>query len=105
MSQRQTGLIVNGTMRISPEDTDKFTALVQRNVQQTREAPGCIAYTFAVDVNDPNLFHNIEAWNSRDALEAHMKSEVMKAAFAEASRLRVVSRSVTAFDVTGSSSL
>lgn len=105
MSQRQIGLIVNGTMEIAAQDRDKFATLVRRNVEQTRGTPGCVAYTFAVDVHNPNVFHNIEAWTDRAALEAHMRSQTMKAAFAELSTLRMVSREVTAFDVSGSSKL
>lgn len=105
MSQDHIGLVVTGTMEIAPEDRARFLALVQRNVEQTRATAGCIAYTFAADVNNPNLFHNIEAWTSRDALNAHMGSDLMRAAFAEAGKLRMLSRDVTAFAVSGSSKL
>lgn len=105
MSEMRIGLVVNGTMRVAPRDRDKFAALVRRNIEQTRGTPGCLAYTFAVDVRDPNVFHNIEAWTDRAALEAHMRSDIMKAAFAEVGTLRLVSRVVTAFDVNGFSSL
>jgi quinol monooxygenase YgiN len=96
-----TRLVVTGTMTVAPEDRERFAALVRRNIAQTRGTPGCIEYTFAVDVTDPNMFHNIEAWSGREALEAHMKSDVMQAAFAEVATLRVLTRDVTAYEVTG----
>lgn len=101
MAHDLTRLLVTGTMTVAPEDRERFAALVRRNIAQTRGAPGCIEYTFAVDVTDPNMFHNIEAWSGREALEAHMKSDVMQAAFAEVATLRVLTRDVTAYEVTG----
>jgi len=94
-------LVVTGTMTVAPEDRERFAALVRRNIAQTRGTPGCIEYTFAIDVNDPNMFHNIEAWSGREALEAHMKSATMQEAFAEVATLRVLTREVTAYEVSG----
>ncbi len=92
-------------MEIAPEDSERFAAIVQQNVAQTVGKPGCIYYTFAADVRNPNLFHNIEAWTNRAALDAHLQSEMMRAAFAKVGKLRVLSRDVTVFTVNGSSKL
>jgi quinol monooxygenase YgiN len=105
MSQETVGLVVNGTMEIAPEDREKFAVLVQHNVAQTQGTPGCIFYGFAANVSNPNLFHNIEAWTNRAALDTHMQSKLMQAAFAEVGTLRVLSRDVTAYTVNGSSKL
>jgi quinol monooxygenase YgiN len=105
VSQGTVGLVINGTMEIGPEDREKFAALVQQNVAQTIGKPGCIYYTFAADVRNPNLFHNIEAWTDRHALDTHLQSEMMQSAFAEVGKLRVLSRDVTVFTVSGSSKL
>lgn len=105
MLQDAIGLVINGTMEIAPEDREKFSALVQQNVAQTVGKPGCIHYAFAADVRNPNIFHNIEAWANRAALDAHLQSEMMRAAFAEVGRLRVLLRDVTVFTVNSSSKL
>jgi quinol monooxygenase YgiN len=105
MSQETVGLVVNGTIEIAPEDREQFVALVQENVAQTQGIPGCIFYTFTADVRNPNLFHNVEAWTNRAALDTHMHSKLMQAAFAEVGKLRVLSRDVTAYTVNGSSKL
>lgn len=102
VSQEAVGLVINGTMGVAPEDREKFAALVRHNVAQTVGVPGCIHYAFAADVRNPNLFHNVEAWTDRAALEAHMQSKVMQEAFAEVRKLRLTSRDVTAFTVSGS---
>jgi quinol monooxygenase YgiN len=99
------GVVVNGTMEIASEDRERFVALVQQNVAQTTGKPGCIYYFFASDVTNPNLFHNIEAWTNRDALDAHMKSEMMRTVFTKVKQLQVLSRDVTLFTTTGHSKL
>lgn len=103
MSLGTVGLVINGTMEIAPQDREKFVALVQQNVAQTIGKPGCIYYAFASDVRNPNLFHNIEAWTNRAALDAHLQSEMMQTAFAEVRKLGVLSRNVIVFTVNGSS--
>ena len=50
----------------------------------------------------PNVFHNVEAWTDRSALEKHMNGGLMQAVFAEVKKLRVISRDVTAYSVSGS---
>jgi quinol monooxygenase YgiN len=105
MSQETIGLVINGTMEIAPEDREKLAALVQQNVVQTVGKPGCIYYAFAADLRNPNLFHNIEAWTNRAALDAHLQSEMMQQAFTEVGKLRVLSRDVTVFTINGSSKL
>ena len=97
------GLVVNGTMEIDPDDREKFVALVSQNVADSKGVEGCIQYAFAVDVRNPNVFHNVEAWIDQAALEKHMSGELMQAAFAEVKKLRVISRDVTAYSVSGSS--
>ena len=39
-------------------------------------------------------------WSGREALQAHPKSAMMQAAFAEVATLRVLTREVTAYEVT-----
>lgn len=102
MSQEAVGLVVNGTMEIHPDDREKFVALVTQNVADSKGVEGCILYTFAVDVRNPNVFHNVEAWENMARLQKHMDSELMQAAFAEAKKLRVLFRDVAAHTVSAS---
>lgn len=105
MSQETVGLVVNGTMEIAPEDHEKFVALVQENVAQTQGVPGCIFYSFTADVRNPNLFHNVEVWTNRTVLDTHMHSKLMQTTFSELGKLRVLSRDITAYTVSGSSKI
>ena len=99
------GFVVNGTMEIHPEDREKFVALVSQNVRDSQGVEGCIYYAFAADVRNPNLFHNVEAWTTLAALEKHINGGLMQAAFAEVKKLRVLSRDVTAYAVSGSTAI
>ena len=36
---------------------------------------GCIAYTFAVDVVDPNVVRMSEAWRDQESLETHLADD------------------------------
>lgn len=101
----KVGLVVNGRMEIHPDDQEKFVALVSQNIADSRGVEGCIHYTFAADVRDPNVFHNVEAWTDLAALEKHMNSSLMQAAFAEVKKLRVLSRDVRAYSVSASTAI
>ena len=39
----------------------------------TRADAGCVSYTFAADVEDPDRVLGIEVWADRAALDAHMR--------------------------------
>ncbi len=99
------GLVVNGTIEIHPDDREQFNALVSQNVADTQGADGCIYYTFAADVRNPNVFHNIEGWTTLAALEKHINGPLMQAAFGEVKKLRVLSRDVTAYSISGSTAI
>ena len=105
MREKTVGLVVNGTMEIHPDDREKFIALVARNVAESRGVEGCLGYAFTVDVSNPNLLHNVEAWSDRESLEKHMSSELMQAAFAEVKKLRLLARDVTAYTVGASTKI
>ena len=69
--------------------------------QETRKEPGCLAYAFSVDVNDPGMLRVFERWESMDALQAHFGMPHL-ATFREAIA-SVTPKSVTlnAWDVAG----
>jgi len=99
------GLVVNGTMEIHPEDRERFVALLAQHVVDSKGVEGCIFYSFATDVRNPNRFYNVEAWTNRALLDRHMNSVLMQAAFAEVKKLRVSARDVTAYTVSGSAKI
>lgn len=65
-------IVVQGWMRVHPDDAHKLRDAARELVPATRAEPGNITYAFAEDVNEPGLFHIIERWADDDAVKAHM---------------------------------
>lgn len=41
-------------------------------VAEVRGRVGCISYSYARDLNDPDLLHVVEQWSDDPAIDAHM---------------------------------
>lgn len=70
-------LVIAASLPIKPEQRDAAIAAAVKMAQATREEPGCLAYAFYQDLEDPNRFHVFEKWESAAALEAHFKTPHM----------------------------
>ena len=57
---------------------EEFTSLYREMVELTRQEEGCITYTLNSLEGDPDIFAVIEAWRSREDLNAHLESEHFK---------------------------
>ncbi|MEZ5693942.1 MAG: putative quinol monooxygenase [Altererythrobacter sp.] len=74
-----------GTVRIPAGSIDAARPAMERMLAASRAEPGCLRYSYAVDVLDEGLVHVVEAWADRDALAAHFQTPHMaewRAAFA-----------------------
>lgn len=67
-------LIIAGTVRVPPESLDAFRPHMIAMLTATRAEDGCLAYSYAVDVEDPGLIRVYEAWRDAAALDAHFKA-------------------------------
>jgi quinol monooxygenase YgiN len=76
-----------------------------RAIAASRAEPGCIAYAYAEDVNEPGLFRVNEAWTNREQLTAHFEMPHMKQWQRERAELGMTDRKVTAYRVTGEEAL
>lgn len=65
-------LIVAGTVRVPPENLSAFRPHMETMLARTRAEDGCLAYSYAVDVEDPGLVRVFEVWRDRAALDAHL---------------------------------
>ena len=79
---------VIATIELKPGCRDDFLPLLNENVPRVNAEDGCLAYDPFVDVDSglpvpgeirPNVVTLIEAWNSLDALHAHLKTSHMAA--------------------------
>ena len=73
---------INGTIRLAEGiDSSTLDAIITM-VRASRAEDGCLDYTFARDLVDPNTLVLFERWRDKAALDAHGKSAHM-AAFQE----------------------
>jgi quinol monooxygenase YgiN len=54
---------------------EELLPLYREMVEATRKEKGCISYNLHELVEDADVLAMIETWESREALDAHMKSE------------------------------
>jgi quinol monooxygenase YgiN len=67
-------VIIAGTVRVPPENLARFRPHMERMLAASRAEDGCLAYSYAVDVEDPGLIRIFEAWRDQAALDAHFKT-------------------------------
>lgn len=67
-----------GTVRIQPGMRETALPHIRAMVAASRAEPGCIAYSFAFDVDDDHLVHIFEVFRDNDARETHRNSAHMK---------------------------
>lgn len=81
-------------IELNPESKEKFLTVLHRNVPTVTAENGCMAYEPAMDLDTglpvqgalkKNTITIIEAWESLEALHAHLKTPHM-AAYREATR-------------------
>jgi quinol monooxygenase YgiN len=72
-------VIVAGTFRVPPEKFAGIKPHLDAVIAQTRQEVGCLAYSYAVDVEDPGLIRVFEQWRDQAALDAHFNMPHMLA--------------------------
>jgi quinol monooxygenase YgiN len=70
-------LIIAGTVRVPPENLERFKPHMQAMLTASRAEDGCIEYSYAVDVAEPGLVRIFEAWRDQAALDAHVTTPHM----------------------------
>ena len=70
-------LIIAGTVRIPPENIERFRPHMLAMMAASQGEDGCFDYNYAEDVAEPGLIHVFERWRDQGALEAHFKTAHM----------------------------
>jgi quinol monooxygenase YgiN len=91
-------IIVSGEVRFGEGEIERLKPDFAASIEATRAEPGCVAYSYSVDVLDPNLLHVAEEWSSEDAIDAHMRSPHMGALFAALGASKVESTRIDAHE-------
>ena len=71
-------LLIQGWLKLAAGEFDKVIEEARVMVAATNAEAGCIHYSFARDVGDPDLIHIAERWADGEALAAHGASAHMK---------------------------
>ena len=72
-------VIIAGTVRVPPENLERFRPHMEAMLAASRAEDGCLTYSYAVDVLDPGLVRVFEAWRDEAALQAHFQAPHMGA--------------------------
>ena len=70
-------IIIAGTLRVPRENQPAFRPQQEAMLVATRAEDGCLAYSYAVDVQDPGLNRVFEVWRDLESLEAHLATPQM----------------------------
>ncbi|MBU0556791.1 MAG: antibiotic biosynthesis monooxygenase [Alphaproteobacteria bacterium] len=92
-------LILAGTVRLPPENLPAARLVIARMVAASRAEPGCIAYSFAEDLEEPGLLRIFEVFRDREAQQAHAASQHMKDWRATWEDLGIGDKQITHYEV------
>jgi quinol monooxygenase YgiN len=70
-------VIVAGHARMAPGEIDRLLPAMEVQIAASNAEEGCLHYSFARHVNDPDLMIISERWKDRAALDAHFKEPHM----------------------------
>ena len=66
-------IVLAGKIKIKPEKRERFLELARPGLTATLEEPGNISYDLYEDIQQANTFIYFEEWQSREALQEHLK--------------------------------
>jgi quinol monooxygenase YgiN len=90
-------IIVQGWVRVAPGEIDRLRSAALAMAEATRQEPGCLEYSFAIDLTDANLIRIAERWSDDAALAAHFASPHMASFNQALGGARIEAASVKAY--------
>lgn len=67
-------ILVTGTIRIPAANLADAIPAMRQMIEHSRGEAGCIEYSYAHDMLDPDLIRITELWSSSEALDAHFRT-------------------------------
>ena len=92
-------LVIAGTVRVPPENLERFRPHMEAMLAASRAEDGCLTYSYAVDVADPGLIRVFEAWRDQAAIDAHFQTPHMAAWRAAWPQFGVSDRNLSLYEV------
>ena len=68
-------IVVNAEVDWGKENIHEIFQIPQKHVEVTLSEEGCEEFSFAVDINNPNIIRATEVWSNMQVLESHFKTE------------------------------
>ncbi len=92
-------IIVEGYVRMANAgDFEAVRGAAAAQIAASRAEVGCIDYTYAIDVLDPQIMRVLECWKSWEALEAHFKQPHMDTWRAALKDVKILERVIRAHE-------
>ena len=89
-------IIVTGAVRFGNGEIERLRSALTANVEGSRKEAGCEAYSYAVDLVEPDLLRITEMWHDEAALDAHIGKLAELMAPLEGAKIEAMS--VTAYE-------
>ncbi|MGE0179771.1 MAG: putative quinol monooxygenase [Sphingomonas sp.] len=93
-------IIVTGTARFGAGEVERLKPVLVANIAASRAEEGCLHYSYAADLSDPDLIHISEQWRDEAAVGAHMTAPHMARFMAELGAAKIEALSVKSYDAT-----
>ena len=91
-------IIIEGTVRVPPEQVEAARPAMERMIRASRAEAGCLDYAYSIDVLDPGLIRVTERWQSREALAAHFATPHMAEWRAQFAAFSITDRSLRLYE-------
>lgn len=93
-------IIVEGFVRMeNVGDFEKVRSAAEAQITSSRAESGCVDYTYALDVLDPQIMRVLERWENWEALDSHFKQPHMVPWRAALADVKFLERSLCAHEV------
>ncbi|HWT14028.1 MAG TPA: putative quinol monooxygenase [Allosphingosinicella sp.] len=66
-------IIVTGAVRFGNGEIERLRSALVGNIEASRKDAGCEAYSYSVDLTEPNLLRIAEIWRDEESMDAHNK--------------------------------
>ena len=77
-------LVLQVSIRIKPENVEKFMPMLEANARAARAEPGCRQFEVLVDPGDRTMLMLFEVYDDEKAFELHQQGAAFKKYMAEA---------------------
>jgi quinol monooxygenase YgiN len=91
-------VIVAGTLVLKEGALEALRPHMRRMIAASRAEPGCLTYSYGVDVEDDNVIRVFEEWESSEALAAHFETPHLKAWRPALAEIGIAGRDIKAWE-------